>query len=137
MVFKTAFELFGHEKCVNTFCAQVFYMPNKSFRLDFLNKQNHICFQWSVFRIFENFASKNIFGAFSFFYVLKICQNSTSKGTATGFEHFFGVWTEWPWVKIMQTNILRGNIKILKTLHWKPIGICLSKKSSLNNTFGM
>ena len=62
-----------------------------------------------LFRIFENFASKIFFVAFSFFCVIKICQNSTSKGTATGFEHFFGVWTEWPWVKIIKKNVLRVN----------------------------
>ena len=61
MVFKTAFELFGHEKCVNTFCAQLFYMPNVLFRLDFLDKHIPIGFQWSVLRIFIFSPSKHIF----------------------------------------------------------------------------
>ena len=66
-----------------------------------------------------------------------MCQNSASEVPRQGFGTFWCTY-KLPLYAKHETKYLEGRkLKILKTVHWKPVGIYLLKKSSQNNKFGM
>ena len=103
-------------------------MSKKFFRLDFLNKHNHIGFQCTVFRIFKNFVSKNNFLMSFIFFVLKMCQHSASEVPRQGFGTFWCTYKLPLYAKHEKQYILRGENKkslklyignLLEYIYWK------------------